>query len=285
MAQVATLEQGEAFVPSPVLDWAARLFVLGVNVIPIGANKRPTQPWKRWQSERQVELPHPDDDAFLLEHFDRPGVNVAAVTGAVSEIVVLDADSRHAWDALVDTCGGRVPRTVVANTAKGRHVWFAHPATPIRNTVRLGGVPLDVRGDGGYVVVPPSIHPSGKPYTWHRSPLECWPLAPMPEPLLELLRPPVVTRVTEPELPRGDRSRYAEAALRAEADAVRSSIVGARNDTLNRAAFNLSRLVISGDLKAVDAWHALMYAARSVGLPDAEAERTISSAFGARAGR
>jgi hypothetical protein len=263
---------------------AARLHVLGVNCIPVGRDKRPLGAWKRWQQERQVELPHPDDDEYILEHFDR-NVNLGAITGAVSEIVVLDADSRVAWDALVAACGGSIPRTVITNTAKGRHVWFAHPGGEIRNTVRLGGVPLDARGDGGFVVVPPSIHPSGKPYTWGRSPMEHWPPAQMPQPLLDLLRPAVTARAVGPvRVPaRGTGSRYAEAALKSEAEAVRGSTEGNRNDTLNRAAFALSRFVISGDLKAVDVWHALMYAARAVGLSETEAERTIGSAFGARA--
>jgi hypothetical protein len=218
--------------------------VHGVNVIPVGPDKRPTEPWKRWQSERQVELPSPEDDEYLLEHFFNGG-NLAAVTGAASGIVVADADSRVAWDALVDVCGGRIPTTVIVNTAKGRHVWFAHPGVEIRNTVRLGAVPLDVRGDGGYVVVPPSIHPSGKPYTWHRSPLGCWPPAPLPGRLLELLGPTQRRQDLMPTVypARGQGSRYAEAALRRECESVRSAIPGTRNDMLNRAAFALARFV------------------------------------------
>jgi putative DNA primase/helicase len=278
----ATVEQVGAYEPPPALQWAARLVVLGVNVIPVGRDKRPLGTWKRWQTGRQVELPHPDDDAFLLEHFDRR-VNLAAVTGKVSEIVVLDADSRSAWDALVDVCGGSIPRTVIANTAKGRHVWFAHPGGEIRNTVRLGNVPLDVRGDGGFVVTPPSIHPSGKPYTWHRSPLECWPPAPLPQRLLELLRP--TARAVKPMLSvpeRGHGSRYAETALRNEVDAVRSATVGARNDSLNRSAYSLARFIESGELRASDVAHALVYAARAAGLSEQEARRTVASGISGR---
>lgn len=281
--------RGRATEPSPALDWAARLFVLGVNVIPVGRDKRPLGTWKRWQHERQVELPSPDDDAFLLEHFEHGG-NLAAITGAVSEIVVLDADSRAAWDALVDVCGGVIPRTVIANTAKGRHVWFHHRGGQIRNTVRLGAVPLDVRGDGGYVVVPPSIHPSGKPYTWHRSPLDAWPPASLPEGLLALLRPPM-PRGTEPvSLPRRSlagpslpRARYAEAALRQECADVRTATPGTRNDTLNRAAFSLARFVACGELRADDVAHGLVYAARAAGLSEQEARRTVASGLGGAA--
>lgn len=262
------------------LDWAARLVVRGVNVIPVGADKRPTGPWRRWQAERQIDLPSGEDDRYL-ERFEGGG-NLAAITGRVSEIVVLDADSREAWDALVATCGGRIPRTVIVNTAKGRHVWFAHPAGEIRNSVRVGGVPLDVRGDGGYVIVPPSIHPSGVPYTWRRSPLEVWPPAPIPAALLELLAPPGVSEPRRSMVGSRRGSRYGEVALERETAAVSCAAPGARNDTLNRAAFSLARLVASGDLPPADVAHALTRAALAAGLPETEARRTIASALSAR---
>jgi Bifunctional DNA primase/polymerase, N-terminal/Primase C terminal 1 (PriCT-1) len=47
----------------------------------------------------------------------------------------------------------------------GRHFYFAHPGgfTPNRAGLTQG---IDLRGDGGYVVAPPSLHPSGKHYAW-----------------------------------------------------------------------------------------------------------------------
>jgi len=52
-------------------------------------------------------------------------------------------------------------------TSKGAHFYFRHPGTEVRNGRHLLGRPIDVRGDGGYVVTPPSIHPETlTPYEW-----------------------------------------------------------------------------------------------------------------------
>jgi hypothetical protein len=60
-----------------------------------------------------------------------------------------------------------LPKTVESITGNGRHLWLKYPAGKnIGSTVRRLGPGLDVRGDGGYVVAPPSIHPSGRRYEW-----------------------------------------------------------------------------------------------------------------------
>ena len=70
----------------------------------------------------------------------------------------------------------------------GYHYLFAHPGSGVRikNSVDNLGVGLDVRGDGGYIVVAPSLHIKGKQYTWEESckPLVT-PIAPLPAWLLE----------------------------------------------------------------------------------------------------
>jgi hypothetical protein len=71
--------------------------------------------------------------------------------------------------------------------------------------------------------------------------------------------------------------RYAEAALAAEADRVARAPVGARNDTLNRAAFALGRLVGAGLLDEASVRRELARAARHAGLGRAETVRTIRS--------
>jgi hypothetical protein len=98
-----------------------------------------------------------------------PDAGVGIVTGAVSGLVVVDVDLRHGGDVSLEGLErehGRIPTTVECRTGGGgRHLYFTHPGGLIRNKVGLApGV--DLRGDGGYVVAPPSVHSSGVRYAW-----------------------------------------------------------------------------------------------------------------------
>jgi hypothetical protein len=99
----------------------------------------------------------------------QPDAGVGIVTGLASGLVVLDVDAGHGGEASLQRlvqAHGPVPWTVECHTGGGgRHLYFAHPGGVVHN--RAGFRPgLDLRGDGGYVVAPPSIHPSGRVYTW-----------------------------------------------------------------------------------------------------------------------
>ena len=90
-----------------------------------------------------------------------PDANIGLVTGIKSNIIVLDVDEGgekelEKWDATP---------TAVCTTGNGKHLYFTHPETEIRNS--QGFLPgLDIRGDGGCIVAPPSLHKSGKRYSW-----------------------------------------------------------------------------------------------------------------------
>lgn len=120
-----------------------------------------------------------------------PTANVGIVTGSKSSLVVLDVDpSRGGKDSLAQLIQehGPLPTTTEAVTGGGgRHFVFAHPGRVVRN--KAGILPgLDVRGDGGYFVAPPSLHVSGRRYEWAggRDSQSC-PPAPMPARLLEFV--------------------------------------------------------------------------------------------------
>lgn len=99
-----------------------------------------------------------------------PTANVAIATGTESNLIVIDVDpDKGGADGLADLEieHGRIPNTVTVITGSGgAHYYLEHPRDRrIGNRVNLyPGV--DVRGDGGYVVAPPSNHRSGKRYAW-----------------------------------------------------------------------------------------------------------------------
>ena len=122
-----------------------------------------------------------------------PWANVGIVTGSVSGIVVVDIDPRHGGnDALDDLFvkHGAFPETAEVMTGGGgRHFYFKHPGVEIRNSASKVGAGIDVRGDGGYVLAPPSAHISGGKYEWEASSEpESVGLAPMPQWLIDLLK-------------------------------------------------------------------------------------------------
>lgn len=160
---------------------------LGWSVIPVAPRgKRPLLPWQVYQY-RRADVPE------IAGWFQRwPDANIAVVTGIVSGLVVLDLDPRHgAGESLaqIHREHGSLPDTVEASTGGGgRHLYFAHPGDITHN--RVGLLPgIDLRGDGGYVVAPPSIHGSGEHYRWVRSPEVLYPL-PLPGWLLSEGRAP-----------------------------------------------------------------------------------------------
>lgn len=107
-----------------------------------------------------------------------PVCNVGIATGRLAGLVVIDLDGEQAKESVVKYGGGKLPQTPMVQTPKGWHVYLRHPDTPVRSRVRvLPGI--DVRGEGGYVVAPPSVV-SGRAYTWKDSATGT-PLADIPE--------------------------------------------------------------------------------------------------------
>ncbi len=274
---------------------------LGFSVFPLTpGSKKPFAPWARFQRE----LPTADElKAWQRQSRDNK-LNGAIACGAISGIIVLDTDNAEA-DAEVQRRG--VPETARVKTAKGTHYYFQHPGRPVRNFARkIEGV--DLRGDGGYVVAPGSIHPSGHVYQWIAVPGIEAIIADAPDWLLELVdgteQPalaPVPTLAPETKITAGpaaakpakgarkapastpaaaaptEANAYAEKALDEELSRVRRAPEGTRNDSLNRAAFNLGQLVAGGALGRLHVERQLLFAGLAVGLVQKECEATIKS--------
>ena len=94
-----------------------------------------------------------------------PDANIGTPTG---ERIVLDVDAWEGERSLqeLEARHGKLPVTLTARTGKGRHLYFTPSGTAIRNSTSKLGPHLDIRGEGGYVILPPSVHASGTQYQW-----------------------------------------------------------------------------------------------------------------------
>jgi hypothetical protein len=99
-----------------------------------------------------------------------PACNVAIATGAASGFFVLDVDAPEGFRsaATLTMQHGSLPHTMTQRTGGGgwQHLYAMPEGVRIGNSAGRLGAGLDVRGDGGYVVVAPSVHPSGNAYAW-----------------------------------------------------------------------------------------------------------------------
>lgn len=166
---------------------ALRCLSRGWSIVPIKARtKRPLVRWLPYQERR----PEVEEVRNWFQRWSDAGLGI--VTGTVSNLVVLDIDVGHGGDDSLrelEQRHGPLPVTVEAITGGGgRHIYFSHPGGRVPS--RVGLAPgIDLRAEGGLVVAPPSVHPSGRRYEWEVShhPDQLSP-APMPPWLLALVR-------------------------------------------------------------------------------------------------
>lgn len=130
---------------------------------------RDKTPIVKWQDEATNDLPRLVD--WWTEY---PDANIGLATGKRSGLFALDVDSRHGGEKTLNDLTnkfGQLPNTPISKTGGGGfHYLFEHTnGHEIRNSAGKLGAGLDTRGDGGYIVVPPSLHPSGKYYEWDRN--------------------------------------------------------------------------------------------------------------------
>jgi len=144
---------------SGVKDAALKYAEHGFSVIPVKKDKKPFLPWIEYQ-KRKAE---PEE---IKEWFKSwPDANIAIVTGEISQMVVVDQDSQEGKQAFLKL----LPQDIFPPTATtprgGWHQYFRNPDKTIGNNA--GVIPgVDFRGEGGYVVAPPSVNGEGKFYEW-----------------------------------------------------------------------------------------------------------------------
>ncbi len=279
--------------PNLLLEAALGYARAGWPVFPLSPGGKQPLPGSRGFYEATT------DEAVIRGWWARvPAANVGVATGPGSGWV-LDLDGPEAADALLELerqHGALPPAPEVWTPRPGRHLWWAWPADgEVRN--RAGVAPgIDVRGERGYVVVPPSIRSDrdGAVYAWDGStpdPFGALPQA--PDWLLRLVRSskqqpagePQTAGPAQPAAGRGpirSPARYLEGAIKRASQNIVSAAVGTRNHTLNRESFGALAAaasvaaVVPGALEQATA--ALEQAAAASGLPVEEARRTMQSA-------
>ncbi len=153
-----------------LLEKALEYSKIDLSIIPVGKDKRPLVEWKEFQTRRATE----EEIGQWWKQW--PEANIGIVTGGISGIVVVDIEKDGKTEGW--------PPTAMAKTGGGGfHFYYKHPGKLVPNATRVKEL-TDVRGDGGYVVAPPSMHSSGVRYEWLTTPEDVG-LTDLPEDLLQ----------------------------------------------------------------------------------------------------
>jgi hypothetical protein len=183
-----------------------------------------------------------------------PDAMIGMPTGSRTRFWALDIDDPATFEA---NCKIDLPPTRRCNTGKGYHLLFKwDPKHEVRNKQRhpkhgwpISSLPgAETRGEGGYVIVPPSVHPNGRRYQWQD---ESIPMDAAPPALLKAVRSRQADdrATTAPLLSlQGADTPYGLAALDAECSAIRSAGNGEQEGALNEAAFKIGGLCAGGAL-------------------------------------
>ncbi len=167
----------------------------------------------------------------LFGCFTYASANIGVRTGKESNLVVVDIDT--AKGGRIEELYGYVSqetleKTLRVKTGGGFHLYFAYPPdAEIRNSADNLGSKIDVRGNGGYVVAPPSMHISGKKYEF----LNDNKLLPFPQAFVEKLKK--------------DEPRTTNGTERGKSFESESFLDGSRNDSLARVAGRLRHAGLS----------------------------------------
>lgn len=160
------------------LDFALNYLENGWSVFP-SKGKKPLIAWEPYQKVRPTAQQ-------VIEWWTKwPDADIAGITGEISGIVVVDVD------------GGEVPPlppTAVSETSSGNYQYFfKHPGFPVQNSTKVIAPNVDIKADGGYVILPPSRHfnkNTGKQdftYKWSIPPKDA-DFADLPEWILEKVK-------------------------------------------------------------------------------------------------
>ncbi|MGE1118331.1 bifunctional DNA primase/polymerase [Bacillus altitudinis] len=155
---------------SELLNWA----VIPLHSVVNGrctCNRNCQSPGKHPRTSNGLKAATTDRNTIIGWFTENPISNIGIVTGKKSGFIVVDIDRKHqGFESLnyLMEVNGKFPSTVEAISGGGGYHYLFKYTSHVRNKTNL--LPgIDIRGDGGYVVVAPSVHSSGKRYEWELS--------------------------------------------------------------------------------------------------------------------
>lgn len=194
-----------------------------------------------------------------------PDGNVGIATGSLSGIIAVDVDDAEAAEETLK----HLPETATVRTGNGFHRLYQSPNGTLTNKVKsLPGI--DVRAEGGLIVVPPSTHYTGRRYEWELKKLPVL----LPEWVPVALSQDRTENGTDP-----DSTAYGRSVRDAELARLVQATNGTRNNTLFKVAVRLFELAKADQLGKDPTFSYLRRTAEATGLPISEAVKTIHSAW------
>lgn len=228
-----------------------------------------------------------------------PNANVGIATGRMAQedayVLVVDVDGEEGRESLelLLSVHGSLPDTLECGTGAGRHIYFFSD-TVLPNSASKLGSKIDTRGEGGYVIAPPSVHANGKVYTWDDADLADFvhsEMAMLPTWIAEALEKPkweekprggTDFRLGKPLqnfLPGEGTSQLYENFVRLKLQEIASAPDGCRNQTYHDCIYALAPIVREGFAEEHYVEDQAKAAARSAGLGEREIDLTWRSGF------
>jgi len=246
------------------LNAALKYHEMGFSIIPIRPDKKPHIPWAEYQNKQAT----PEEIEGWWARW--PRANVAIVTGQLSGVFVVDCDNGEAYQKIQELLPDSLV-TCIAKTPRGYHIYFSYP-----NGQRIGNATnalpkVDIRGEGGYVIAPPSINGDGMAYDW----LEGLSMhdedpAPAPESIYKIINSLYRGEVTDPNA--NDCRR-----LQATSNDIRILTKGRRDEDL----YHVANCLLKGGCEASCSEQVLRILAKNAipPFPQSEIKAKIDSAL------
>lgn len=274
---------------SPIWEAARRYLAAGFSVIPCKYKKPLLGGWEKYQLN-----PPTLSEVNRWFEYHTAGHSIGVVLGAVSHnVIAIDLDGMAAarlfkakFPHLLET------RIVFSGSRTGFHLYYRVDTLPTNMKVTVADVGnFEIRGNGQYVIAPPSPHLAGFCYQVHKD-LPIKPLADVNEigDWFNSLRQRdaddsaaaiVATAKAHPAKldVSGRKQAFLKKAFSEELARVTCASNGNRNQSLFYAGLRLANYAAGGELNWSDCERALLSAAQSVSLPENEAAKTIASAW------